>query len=174
MALQAKQDSKTYRFVLSAVLCGIALALSLLDGAVSALLPLPGFKLGLANIVSLFALYYLGVPYAVMICVARCLLASIFGGALTMLFFSLSGGLLSIFIMRLFLTRLSIIKISVLGGVAHNLAQLFCAVLFTSTPQVSFYLPVLCITGAVCGFFMGILGKLVFSRIQKNPLYKIN
>ncbi|MEA5002173.1 MAG: Gx transporter family protein [Christensenella sp.] len=164
---------RTSKFILSAVLCGVALALSLVDGAISALLPLPGFKLGLANIVSLFALYYLGAPYAVLICIVRSLLAGIFSGNLTMLFFSLVGGLLSILIMYLFLKRLSLIKVSVLGGITHNLAQLMVAALLTATPQVSYYLPVLVLMGTVCGFCMGVLCRLVFSRLQRETVYEI-
>ena len=173
MPSPANLDTKTSKFVLSAVLCGIALALSLVDGAVSSLLPLPGFKLGLANVVSLFALVYLGAPYAFSICAVRCLLAAMLGGNFTMLLFSLSGGLLSLLVMRLFLCRISLIKVSVLGGVTHNLVQLAAAALLTSTPQVSYYLPVLVVTGAVCGFFIGVLCRLVFRRIRKPAVHKI-
>ncbi len=166
----ASQDNKLSKFVLSAVLCGLALALSLLDGAISALLPLPGFKLGLANVVSLFALVYLGGGYAALICIVRSLLAALLSGNLTMLFFSLAGGLVSLLIMQLFLTRLSLIKVSVLGGVTHNLMQLLCAAVLTATPQVSYYLPFLVITGAVCGFLIGVLSGLVLRRV-KHPLF---
>lgn len=162
----ALQDHKTSRFVLAAVLCGIALALSLLDGALSSLLPLPGFKLGLANVVSLFALCCLGLPWALLICIARSLLAAMLSGNMTMLFFSLAGGLVSILVMHVALKRLSVIKASVLGGISHNLMQLACAALITATPQVSYYLPVLVLTGTVCGFFVGVLCTLVFQRIR--------
>ena len=148
----ALQDHKTSRFVLAAVLCGIALALSLLDGAVSSLLPLPGLKLGLANVVSLFALCCLGLPWALLICLVRSLLAAMLSGNMAMLFFSLAGGLVSILIMYFALKRLSVIKASVLGGISHNLMQLACAALLTATPQVSYYLPVLVLTGTMCGF----------------------
>lgn len=160
------QDNKTSRFVLASVLCGIALALSLLDGAVSSLLPLPGFKLGLANVVSLFALYSLGLPWAVMICVVRSLLTAIFSGNMTMLLFSLLGGLLSIVVMFLLMKKLSLIKISVVGGITHNLAQLLAAALLTATPQVGYYLPVLVLTGTVCGFFIGVVCSIVFRRLR--------
>ena len=162
----ALQDNKTSRFVLAAVLCGTALALSLLDGAVSSLLPLPGFKLGLANVVSLFALYCLGLSWSLLICVVRSLLTAIFSGNMTMLFFSLAGGVVSILIMYLALKRLSIIKASVLGGISHNLMQLLAAVLLTATPQASYYLPVLVLMGTVCGFFVGVLCALVFRRVR--------
>ena len=162
----ALQDHKTSRFVLAAVLCGIALALSLLDGAVSSLLPLPGLKLGLANVVSLFALCCLGLPWALLICLVRSLLAAMLSGNMAMLFFSLAGGLVSILIMYFALKRLSVIKASVLGGISHNLMQLACAALLTATPQVSYYLPVLVLTGTMCGVFVGVLCALVFRRIR--------
>lgn len=168
----ALPDNKTSKFVLAAVLCGIALALSLLDGAVSALLPLPGFKLGLANVVSLFALYYLGLPLAMLICTVRSILTAVLSGNMTMLLFSLAGGLVSILVMFLLMKKLSLIKVSVTGGITHNLMQLTCAALLTATPQVSYYLPVLILMGAVCGFFMGLLCALVFSRLNKTALRK--
>ena len=162
----ALRDNKTSRFVLAAVFCGLALALSLLDGAVSSLLPLPGFKLGLANVVSLLALLTLGLPWTQLICLVRSLLAAALSGNLTMLFFSLAGGVVSILIMRLAQKRLSVIKTSVLGGVSHNLMQLVCAALLTATPQVSYYVPVLVLTGTVCGFFVGVLCTLVSRRLR--------
>ena len=162
----ALRDNKTSRFVLAAVFCGLALALSLLDGAVSSLLSLPGFKLGLANVVSLLALLTLGLPWTLLICLVRSLLAAALSGNLTMLFFSLAGGVVSILIMRLAQKRLSVIKTSVLGGVSHNLMQLVCAALLTATPQVSYYVPVLVLTGTVCGFFVGVLCTLVSRRLR--------
>lgn len=162
----ALRDNKTSRFVLAAVFCGLALALSLLDGAVSSLLPLPGFKLGLANVVSLLALLTLGLPWTLLICLVRSLLAAALSGNLTMLFFSLAGGVVSILIMRFAQKRLSVIKTSVLGGVSHNLMQLVCAALLTATPQVSYYVPVLVLTGTVCGFFVGVLCTLVSRRLR--------
>lgn len=152
--------------MLAAVFCGLALALSLLDGAVSSLLPLPGFKLGLANVVSLLALLTLGLPWTLLICLVRSLLAAALSGNLTMLFFSLAGGVVSILVMRLAQKRLSVIKMSVLGGVSHNLMQLVCAALLTATPQVSYYVPVLVLTGTVCGFFVGVLCTLVSRRLR--------
>ena len=96
----------------------------------------------------------------------RSLLAAALSGNLTMLFFSLAGGVVSILIMRLAQKRLSVIKTSVLGGVSHNLMQLVCAALLTATPQVSYYVPVLVLTGTVCGFFVGVLCTLVSRRLR--------
>ena len=155
------------RFVLSALLIGIALVLSLVDTAVSSAIPfLPGFKLGIANVVTLFALYYLGVREALVISVARCLLAALLSGALTMLFFSLAGGLLSLAVMALLAGRVSMVKVSVSGGIAHNMAQAAVAFFLTSTPQVSYYIPFLVVLGTVSGFFIGLLCSLVLRRMM--------
>ena len=160
-------DSRVEKFILAAILTGMALALSLIDSAISSLIPiLPGFKIGLANIVSIFALYYLGLSYSLMICVARSLLAGIFSGNLTMILFSLAGGIASIIVMFLLMRRISQIKVSVTGGIVHNMMQVAVAVLVTSTPQVVYYLPVLIAAGAVSGFFMGLLCRLVFVRLK--------
>ncbi len=167
--------SRTQKLIVAAVLCAVALSLSLLDQAVSSLIPvLPGFKIGLANIVTLFALYAMGLPYAALICLARSLLTAVFGGNLTMLLFSLTGGLVSMFAMWLCMRHLSVVKCSVTGGVVHNLCQLLVALLVTGTPQVVVYLPPLAISGAICGFFMGVLCTLLLRRLplfhpQKTP-----
>lgn len=160
------EQSRTRRFIISAVLCGIALALSLVDGAISSLIPiLPGFKLGLANIVSLFALYYLGIGQALLICLVRSLLQAIFSGNMTMLLFSLLGGVASIAFMYLLIRRISIIKVSVVGAIVHNTMQILVAMFLTNTQQVLYYLPVLIIAGALSGFLMGALCKLVLLRV---------
>lgn len=159
------QASRTKKLVLSAVLCGLALALSLVDTAVSSAIPfVPGLKLGLANIVSLYALYALGLPYTLAICIVRVVLTALFSGNIAMLLFSLAGGIASILVMRVFMQMLSIIKISVLGGVTHNMMQLLVAALYTSTPQTVYYLPVLVVTGVISGFAMGIAASLILRR----------
>ncbi len=160
-------DNNTKKIVLSAILCAVALALSLIDSSISSLFPvLPGLKLGLANIVSLFALYYLGLSYSLVICILRCLLTAVFSGNITMFTFSVFGGILSIVIMFILYKKISVIKVSVAGGLTHNLAQLFVAMLLTSTPQVFYYLPFLIISGTISGFFIGIICKLLFNKIK--------
>ncbi len=160
----------TKRLVLAAVLTALALALSLVDSAVSSAIPfLPGAKLGLANIVSLYALYALGLPYALLICVARCVLTALFSGNITMLVFSLAGGLASILVMFVLKRFASIIKASVAGGITHNIMQVGVAALITATPQTVYYLPLLIAAGAISGFLMGLACGLVMESraIQK-------
>ena len=60
-----------HKLALCAVLAAMALALSYMENLLptALLVPLPGFKLGLANIVTVFALYYLGAAPAMAILV---------------------------------------------------------------------------------------------------------
>ena len=165
--MQLRSRKPLNRIVLAALLTGLALALSLVDTAVSSAIPfLPGFKLGIANIVTMFALYYLGFREALIINIIRCLLSALLSGFVTMLFFSLAGGLLSLFVMALFQNRISMVKVSVSGGIAHNMAQAAVAAVLTATPQVSYYIPFLVISGAVSGFFIGILCSLLMLRLR--------
>ena len=89
-----------HKLALCAVLAAMALALSYMENLLptALLVPLPGFKLGLANIVTVFALYYLGAAPAMAILVARCLLGAMFAGNVPALFFSLMGGVLAMLI----------------------------------------------------------------------------
>ncbi len=166
------QNKKAYKLVLAAILCGIALVLALLDNMLSSLLPfIPGVKLGLANIVSMFAIYYLGFGYAIVISIVRCLLAAFLSGNMTMLLYSLSGGLISIIFMYAFRNYLSKIKVSIIGALTHNITQIMVSVIMLQTTQIAYYLPFLTITGTISGFFMGFLCSLVFRQINKSPIW---
>ena len=115
----------TRRLALCAVLTALALGLSTLEGMfpVSLLIPLPGIKLGLANIVTVYALYALGPASALAILLARCLLGAMFAGNASALLFSLMGGVLSMLVMIVLrhLPGLSIYGVSIGGAAAHNI-----------------------------------------------------
>ena len=118
----------TRQLALCAVLTALALGLSTLENLfpVTLVIPLPGVKLGLANIVTVFALYRLGPLPALCILAARCLLGSLFAGNASALLFSLLGGTLAMLVM-LALSRLpglSVYGVSIGGAAAHNLGQM--------------------------------------------------
>lgn len=165
--------SRVRTLVLAGILTALALALSLMDTFISSVLAfIPGFKLGLANAVSIFALYYLGLPWACLIAAARCLLAAFFSGQATMLLFSLLGAFGSLLAMWCARWRLSLVKVSVLGGVTHNLMQLLAAGLVTATPSIVSYMPVLIVLGTATGLGLGVLCGLVFRRLPMRMLQK--
>lgn len=135
---------------------------------INALIPIPGVKLGLANIVVLFALYTMKPRDAFVIAILRILLAGfLFGNPMTIAY-SFAGGMLSLLVMWLTKkTKLSIMGVSMLGGICHNIGQLAMAVLLTETSRIAYYLPVLLISGLVTGLLMGIAANLVIDRVEK-------
>lgn len=166
----------TKQLTLCAVLTALALALSYTENLLplSLAVPLPGVKLGLANIVTVFALYALGPAQALMILLARCVLGSLFAGNLNALLFSLFGGLLSMLTMiALYRCRfLSLYGVSIAGAAAHNCGQVAAAILTLGSDAPLYYLPFLLavslLTGAVTGFAAGLL----FRALRNTNLMK--
>lgn len=151
--------SHTKRLVQSAVLISLALALSYAERFIplQLLIPLPGVKLGLANVVTLIALYLLGGKTAFVILIIRCILGSVFGGGITGLLFSLTGGVLSMSVMTLCrrLPFLSVYGVSILGAAAHNIGQILAAMVVMNSVYVGAYLPYLLLVALFTGFATG-------------------
>ena len=141
-----------------AILIALALALSYTERFIplQLLIPLPGVKLGLANVVTLVSLYLLGWKRTLPIVLIRCVLGALFG-SLTGLLFSLTGGLLSLTVMALCkkTTWFSIYGISILGAAAHNIGQILAAMGLMSSVYVGAYLPYLLLIGIFTGFATG-------------------
>ena len=157
-----------------AVLAALALALSYLESFFPPLLPLPGVKLGLANIVTVYALYALGASNALAILVVRCLLGSLFAGNASALLFSLLGGLAAMLVM-IALRRckgLSIYGVSIGGAAAHNLGQMAAAVITLGNTMVLGYLPFLLAVSLVTGTLTGFVSALLFRAMAHVKLSK--
>ncbi len=161
----------TRQLALCAVLTALALGLSYMEGLfpVSLLIPLPGIKLGLANIVTVYALYELGVWPALAILTARCLLGSVFAGNASALIFSLMGGVLAMLVMIVLsrLRRLSIFGVSIGGAAAHNIGQIGAAIITLGSTAPVGYLPVLLVVALFTGALTGFVVSLLF-RAMKN------
>ena len=146
----------TKRLTLSAVMIALALALSYAERLIPLqfVIPLPGVKLGLANIVTLVALYLLGARSAFIILCIRCLLGSMFGGGITGLAFSLTGGLLAMLTMTCGrkCKPLSVYGVSILGAAAHNIGQICAAMVLMRSYDVAAYLPYRLLVGLFTGF----------------------
>ena len=161
----------TKNMALCAVLAALALGLSTLENLfpVTALVPVPGVKLGLANIVTVFALYQLGPLPALCILAARCLLGSLFAGNASALLFSLLGGTLAMLVM-LALSRLrglSVYGVSIGGAAAHNIGQMAAACITLGNTMVLGYLPFLLAVSLVTGTLTGFVAGLLF-RAMRN------
>lgn len=147
------------RLALCGILCGAALTIFVIEAQIPLPLPLPGMKLGLSNIITLFALLYLCPRDAFLILIARIILGTIFTGLPSTLLYSLLGGLVCLLAETLVLKifgKKFIVEISIIGAMVHNTVQVLCAVLITKTTSVFWYLPPLLITGAITGAFCGL------------------
>lgn len=140
----------------------LALALSYAERFIplQLVIPMPGIKLGLANVVTLVALYRLKGRYALAILVPRCILGALFGGGITGLLFSLTGGLLALLVMSLAKKApiFSIYGVSILGAAAHNIGQIIAAMLLLRSVYVAAYLPWLLLAATVTGILTGAAG----------------
>jgi len=166
----------TKQLTLCAVLTALALALSYVENFLPLFLviPLPGIKLGLANIVTVFALYALGPTQALLILIARCSLGAVFAGNLNALLFSLLGGL-SAMVTMIFLSRwsrLSIYGVSMGGAAAHNCGQVAAALISLGNTAPLAYLPVLLTVSLFTGALTGYLSSLLFRALGHTNLMK--
>ena len=151
--------SKTKRLTLCAVLIALALALSYTERFIplQMVVPLPGVKLGLANIVTLMALYLMGPKAAFAILIPRCLFGAVFGGGITGLAFSLTGGILAMAVMALGkkCPVFSVYGVSILGAAAHNVGQILAAMVLMNSVYIGAYLPYLLGVSLFTGFATG-------------------
>ena len=158
---------RTKKLALSAILAALAMILSYVEAMVPMPVPIPGIKLGLANLVILLAIYRLGFKYALAInCIRIFVTGLLFTGVFGILY-SLAGGLLSLLVMYLlYRTEIfSMVGVSMAGGVAHNLGQLLTACLIMSNIRLMSYFAVLLFAGIGSGILMGIVAWLVCQRL---------
>ena len=150
-----------------------ALALSVAEGLVplTVIFPLPGLRLGLANLVTVYALCRLSGREALLILAARCLLGSLVGGNLTALAFSLTGGLLALGVMAaaLRLPGTSLFGVSIAGAAAHNTGQILAALAVLQTQAPLVYLPPLLLCSLVTGAVTGGISILLVRRVPAAP-----
>ena len=150
------------------ILVALALILSFVESQVPAFAAIPGIKLGLTNIVVLVALYSLGPGNAMFINIVRIVIVSILFGNGMSLAFSLTGGMLSTVVMILLKKtgKFSVVGVSAAGGLSHNIGQILVAVILMNTTAIAWYLPLLWISGCFSGILIGIIGGIVYKRID--------
>lgn len=166
----------TKQLTLCAVLAALALALSYIESffPLTLLIPLPGVKLGLANIVTVFALYTLGSSMALCILLVRCTLGALFAGNASALIFSLLGGFSAMLVMIALhkSKRLSIFGVSIAGAAAHNCGQVCAAMLTLGSLAPLSYLPFLLLVSLFTGALSGFIAALLFRAMVNTALMK--
>lgn len=160
---------KTKNLTKAALLTAVALIIFVIEAQIPPLTPIPGIKMGLSNVVTVFALFSLGPFYALVILLARVLLGSMFAGQMTALMYSLAGGLLAYLVsaaLRPLFQERQVWVVSALAAVFHNIGQIAAAVWITGTPEIVVYLPVLIISGIVTGAFTGLCAQQLLLRLK--------
>lgn len=160
---------KTKHLTRLALLTTIALILFTVEAQLPPLVPIPGVKLGLANIVTVYAVFRYGPRDALMILLVRVFLGSVFAGAMMAFLFSLCGGLLcwlAMIPLRRILTERQIWVCGVIGAVVHNIGQMAVCVAVYQTSAVLVYLPVLMLSGIVTGLFTGFAAQFLLKWLK--------
>lgn len=168
---------KTKHLIYMSLLVAMALALHLVERTIPVPFVTPGAKLGLANLVTVIAIYTLDKKTDVIkIIIARLFLSAIFGGSISGLLYGSMGALLSFIVMigikEILKDQVSIIGVSAAGAVFHNIGQLLVASLIVQNIGVMLYLPVLSIAGIVTGIFVGIAANYTVTHMYNLPFFK--
>lgn len=164
------------KMVFISLLVAQALVLHIFEGMIPVPFITPGARLGLANLITVIALYTLSYKEAFLIIMLRLILSTMFGGNLSSFMYSLAGAILSYIIMVLVKSlgkdKVSIIGVSSSGAIFHNIGQLLVASAMVQNIGVMLYLPVLTIAGVGTGIFVGITANYVTKHINKISFLK--
>ena len=166
------REKKAITVALYGLLIALAMVLSFVETMIPIpipAIPVPGIKLGLANLVTVVGLYLIGIPGTIAVTLIRIVLVGLsFGNPYSMIY-GLSGSFLSLFVMAVLKKtgKLSQVSISVLGGIAHNIGQITFAAVIVQTPGVFYYLPFLLAAGCIAGTLIGIVGGIITERLQR-------
>lgn len=163
----------TRKLTLMALLVALALGIFMLEAQLPSIVPIPGVKLGLANIISLTTIVILGRKEAAMVLLLRVLMGAMFAGSPSTLIFSAAGGFLAYLSMCIFCKLLPeklLWVTSAISAVCHNAGQLIACALIVKTPGVFAYAPALAVSGIITGVFTGLAAMYLIKALGKIKL----
>lgn len=168
----------TSKMVYISLLVAQASVLSLFERMIPVPFIAPGAKLGLANLVTVIAIYTLDdYKDAFLVLLLRLILSTMFGGNVSSFLFGLSGGILSfvamIVVKELGKDKVSIIGVSTTGAVFHNIGQLLVSAIMVKNIGVMLYLPVLSVAGIGTGIFVGVTANYAVNHLRRLPYFRI-
>ena len=164
---------KTKKLTLLALLAAIALTIFMVEAQIPALVPIPGIKLGLANIVTVFTVFTLGAKEGTAVLFVRIFLGAVFAGNFSTIFYSAAGGACAIgvtILLKKVLTKKQLWVAGALGAIAHSIGQMAMAIALTGTPGLIAYLPVMIVVSILTGTFTGLCAQFLVNR---GNLWKI-
>ena len=149
------------------LLSAIALTIFMVEAQIPPVVPLPGVKLGLANIVTVFAVFALGPKEGAAVLFVRIFLGAVFAGNFSTILYSGAGGACAIgvtILLRNILTRNQLWVAGAFSAIGHSLGQMAMAIAITATPSLAVYLPVMIICSVITGLFTGLCAQFVLNR----------
>lgn len=158
---------KTRKMVLLALLSAIALTIFMIEAQIPPLVPIPGIKLGLANIVTVFTVFLLGPGSGVCVLSTRIFLGAVFAGNFSTILYSAAGGALAILCtigLRSILKENQLWIAGIFGAIAHSMGQMLVAIWVSGTPALAVYLPVMIAVGILTGTFTGLCAQFLLNR----------
>ena len=161
---------KTKKLVLLALFTAIALTIFMVEAQIPTPVPIPGVKLGLANIITVFLVFAIGPREGAAVLACRIFLGAVFAGNFSTILYSAAGGILSILItvgLRRILTRKQLWVCGALAAIAHSIGQMAAAIAISGTPALAVYLPILVAISVVTGTFTGLCAQLLLNRGER-------
>ena len=158
---------KTKKLALLGLLSAIALTIFMVEAQIPAVVPIPGVKLGLANIVTVFTVFAIGAKEGAAVLFVRIFLGAVFAGNFSTIFYSAAGGALAILatiLLKKVLKQNQLWVAGVFGAIAHSVGQMAVAVVMTGTPSIAVYLPVMVAISIATGLFTGLCAQFLVNR----------
>ena len=158
---------KTKRITLLSLLSAIALTIFMVEAQIPALVPIPGIKLGLANIVTVVTVLAIGAKEGAFVLFVRNFLGAVFAGNFSTIFYSAAGGACAILVtilLKKLLTQKQLWVAGALGAIAHSVGQMAMAITLTGTPGLIAYLPVMIVVSILTGTFTGLCAQFLVNR----------
>lgn len=158
---------KTKKLALLGMCCAAAMILSYVESFIS--FGVPGLKVGLPNIVTVFLLYKIGWKETAVVSLLRCVLTALLFGTVMSLAYSIAGAILSLAVMALLKkwNKFSEVGVSIAGGITHNAGQIAVAIAVTGVEEIAYYMPVLAVGGTLAGLVIGVAGAMIIKRLKK-------
>ena len=158
---------KAKKLCLLGLLSAIALTIFMLEAQLPPLLPMPGVKIGLANIVTVFTVFVLGAKEGAAVLAVRVFLGAVFAGNFSTILYSAAGGFLAILVtigLRKVLKESQLWAAGCLGAIAHSIGQMLVAIAVTRTLGLLMYLPVMLVISIFTGLFTGLCAQYLVKR----------
>lgn len=154
----------------TAILAATSLVIFVLESQIPPLVPIPGVKLGLANMVTLYAKATLGTRAAFLVLIVKIFLGNFFTGSAISFFYSLLGGILCFtaeYIMFKLVSKKQMWAVSITGAIFHNIGQIIAAIILLGTEKIVWYLTILIPVGIITGAFTGLCATYTLNATEK-------